>query len=491
MRAAVLIVLLTATTAGCLADDGADTVPDTAWRVLGGVGTHAFLVDNATAGYAFTEVALIDDRRAGGEPVIAVADDGSIIVMAHPGWTHYHPMTADPDHTELVTPANAQSYMWRSTDGGATWTHIDGGVPNAPRSEGTGFSDPDMTVDGTGRIWYTDLIALAEQSVSYSDDHGATWTAGNAVAGAGPYVDRQWVGSHNDTVYLTANYFVDRSGGQSPDGARPFMTTDDDGLTWQAIGYAPCGGDFLVDPRDGTLVMGCGLGIATSRDGASWDVKAPPTGLHTGFFAHEPAIDTAGGIFTAMNGQPLTPGDPNTVVIAYTADRGASWKIFDLAPYIEATFGGAGTHVFAWVTAGNQGRAAVSWIGTTETAARPDDVQGDWHIYTAFVTDAHETPRISLQRVTDAPVHSGPMCTSGTTCQVQSVALDPLMGTDSGDRRMGDFFETTLDASGDLLYAFANTNARPDDVISHPAFVRQTEGPRLLEGTWPGWPTQG
>lgn len=492
--------------AGCAAptpdpDGGDDTLPTD--PVAQGTGTSAYTYRLLPAAYAF-ETVLIDDTRAGGEPVIAIAHDDSLLVATHPGWTHYHPTFADPDHTELVSEANAQSYLWRSTDQGATWTHIGlaGADGMGPRSTGTGFSDPDFTVDGTGRVWYTDLQVLAEQSVSYSDDNGASWTAGNVVAGAGPYVDRQWMGSHGDTVYLTANYFVDRSGGTSPDGARPFMTTDDDGLTWRTLGYAPCGGDFVADPRDGALLMGCGLGVAVSLDqGASWSVHESPAGVHTGFFAHEPAVDTAGGIALAANGQPLTPHEPGQVLVSYTPDRGVSWSLLDLTPVAAAwahaqpgSDGGNGTHVFAWVSAGSPGRFAVSWIATAQTGQAPQLVDADWSVVTAFVTGlGTDDVAVDLVQVTAAPIHHGPMCQSGTTCQVNSVVLDPVLGTDAGDRRMGDFFETTVTRDGRLVMAFADTQARPDDVVSHPRFARQTAGPLLWDGApWPeGWPLQG
>jgi hypothetical protein len=56
-----------------------------------------------------------------------------------------------------------------------------------------------------------------------------------------------------------------------------------------------------------------------------------------------------------------------------------------------------------------------------------------------------------------------------------------VQGEPSGDRRLGDFFETTIEpGTGFLMGAWSNTNARADDVISHPQFVRQVGGVRLL-----------
>lgn len=506
MQRATVVLLVVLALAGC--SDAPEPVPAPPQEpgftpTHQGAGSVAYLGRVQPAGYAF-ETVLVDAVRAGGEPVVAVAHDDSILVATHPGWTHYHPTVADPDHSELVAQANAQSYLWRSTDGGTTWTHVGAaGQEAGPRSAGTGFSDPDFTVDGNGRVWYTDLQALAEQSVSYSDDNGQTWTAGNVVAGAGPYVDRQWMGSHGDTVYLTANYFQDRSGGASEDGARPFQTTDDGGLTWRTLGYSPCGGDFLADPRDGAIVMGCGLGFALSLDeGATWTEHESPAGIHTGFFAHEPAIDTAGGIALAANGQPLTPHDPNQVLMSYTPDRGANWTILDLTALAgdwardqTGSDGGNGTHVFAWVSAGSPGRFAVSWLATAQTGNAPQLADAEWHVLTAFVAGLGTGEvTVDLVQVTAEPAHRGPMCQSGTTCQVQSVGLDPILGTDAGDRRMGDFFESTVLRDGRLVMAFADTTTRPDDVVSHPRFARQVAGPRLLADgdAWPpGFPTQG
>jgi hypothetical protein len=84
------------------------------------------------------------------------------------------------------------------------------------------------------------------------------------------------------------------------------------------------------------------------------------------------------------------------------------------------------------------------------------------------------------------------MCSSGTTCQVQSIGINPVSGTDSGDRRRGDFFETTVDHEGNLLYAVADTQTYPDDSISHPRFIRLINPGLFMNDAWPeGWPTQG
>jgi hypothetical protein len=69
-----------------------------------------------------------------------------------------------------------------------------------------------------------------------------------------------------------------------------------------------------------------------------------------------------------------------------------------------------------------------------------------------------------------------------------------VTGEPAGDRRLGDFFETTVEpGTGYLLAAFANTAAHPDDPIGHPMFVRQTGGVPLIVDADLGVfrPTQG
>ncbi|HWH07795.1 MAG TPA: hypothetical protein VNX21_01260, partial [Candidatus Thermoplasmatota archaeon] len=97
--------------------------------------------DLVAATLSFAPVKLIDDVRAGGEPVIQITQKGTLLVAAHPGWTH----TRYPPSANLVTPASGQSYLWRSADNGETWQPI--GLPGAngigPRGVGQGVSDPD------------------------------------------------------------------------------------------------------------------------------------------------------------------------------------------------------------------------------------------------------------------------------------------------------------------------------------------------------------
>ncbi len=395
--------------------------------------------------FAFMPLALISERGAGGEPVIAITPAGTILVAAHPGWTH----TRQPASPNLVLGGEAQSLMWRSTDGGATWEHA-GPLPAGPKGAWVGVSDPDLAVDADGRVFFTDLGGLVYTAVARSDDDGKTWLPGNPVM-PGP-VDRQWLAAYGTDVWFSANYFAEERVMKSTDG----------GVTWTRVGEASCRGDIVADPLDGTLYIGCGDGVDVSTDGgATWSEKSTP-GAHAGDLAlQEPAIDAAGNVYVAWS-------EHGTVRVAGSPDKGETWTTpIDAGAPLGLT---GGTTVWPWVVAGDAGRVAVVWLGTP-TGSDPERAEGEWFLYQATILDAMgEAPVVTAAQASEGPVHAGPICQGGTGCQ-----LDP---DPSGDRRLGDFFEAAVDAEGFVHTAVAVTTL-VDDTISHPGYVRQTAGPRL------------
>src|SRR5213080_1713050 len=110
-----------------------------------------------------------------GEPGIDVASDGTIYVNAPAGL--------------LSNLPGSPSFVFRSDDGGATWTP----TPAGSRANLPGGGDSDLSIDpATGTLYMTDLW-LGSATVSRSTDRGATWLA-NPLQGV-VVQDRQWVAS--------------------------------------------------------------------------------------------------------------------------------------------------------------------------------------------------------------------------------------------------------------------------------------------------------
>src|SRR5437867_12018513 len=69
--------------------------------------------------------------------------------------------------------AGSASFLFRSLDGGATWTQ----TPNGLRDLFPGGGDSDVAVDSMdGTVYYADLW-LGSSTVSVSHDQGETWIA--------------------------------------------------------------------------------------------------------------------------------------------------------------------------------------------------------------------------------------------------------------------------------------------------------------------------
>lgn len=465
MRVLLAVSLAMLALAGCIGDsDDPSDFNNPAFT-----GLQAPMFGNST---------IFDDVRAGGEPVIAILPSGTILTSAHPGWTHLHPKDPTTIVTDLLLPANGQSYLWRSTDNGTTWSHVNlvEPVDNAPRSAALGVSDPEFTILEDGTVCMTDLIALASSSVSCSSDDGQTWLIGNSLASQGVN-DRQWLASTGNELYFTANYFVNHR----------IQASNDNGLTWEIRGDVPCSQDLISNPHTDHLIVGCPDGIAVSEDaGFTWTRRVANDTFGGPRIMTEPAIDASGMVWMAFQ------NNERDIFISGTPDEGKTWvHNYSVSEHFQAFAGTdefTGTYVWPWISAGSEGRFAVTWLGSYTD--EPSDVQsGPWYTFTALFYGAETgNPAVFVDEFSSGPIHLQPICQSGTTCQVVSVTGNP-----EGDRRLGDFFETTIDANGYLHGTWSNTAAEPEDVVSHVEYAKQIGGTPLLKPEDVGvfMPTQG
>lgn len=431
--------------------------------------------------FGFSEPMFIDKHRAGGEPVSVVAQDGSISVSAHAGTTHvYKNPSAAPGTQDFVDGYYNQTLNWRSEDGGETWEYVGllgtGKGPHTPHS--TGFSDPDFSMDQAGNIYNTE-INLANVSVFSSTDDGKSYPIANPVAASG---DRPWVtGQEPGEVFLYVNQ------------PKSLWRSTDIGQTFTLVSASfPASGKLYSDPLnpDHGLIGSAGVrGIAISEDdGTSW-TRYPANGSaalgpSTQFFG-APAIDRAGNIYIGAAGGygGSNDTDPNGSVTFNYFNRETN----EFAPEAVNIPIPTGDALWPWLTAGDRGRAAITWYQTL------DGNQDEFYIFVAYTHNAMGTnatcsdgstvfipPQFQVANASGRPIHVGKICLSGTTCNANP-------SFEGGDRRMGDFFTINFDHDGKLFIASGDTTlksaagtAKP---VGNPIFIKQAWGGRMLVGT--------
>ena len=281
----------------------------------------------------------------------------------------------------------------------------------------------------------------------YTDDEGATWhpsTGGGIQSG----VDHQTLGGGNfvagdplnaANLYPRAVYYC------SQDIATAFCALSRDGGTTFGVGVPvynllDCGGlhgHIMVAP-DGTAYVpnkNCGGNQAvtvSSDNGKTWTVRTIPNSLPGD---SDPAV-SIGANGTVYFG--YANGD-GTQHVAVSHDKGATW----VNDFNVGASQGVKNTVFPTAVAGDDNRAAVSWIGTTTAGNYQDaaNFHGVWHLYTAFTYDGGAS-WVTVDATPTDPVQIGSICTGGTTC--------------GNDRNLLDFIGSTVDKQGRVQVGWAD-----------------------------------
>ena len=183
--------------------------------------------------------------------------------------------------------------------------------------------------------------------------------------------------------------------------------------------------------------------------------------------AGNPSVAASGRTaYFSWGGSP--EGGARTAWVAVTRDGGASWT--------RPTPLGSGLGItavrFVSAVAGDEDRAAVSFLGTTDVGpADSAEFTGTWRPYVAVTTDRGRTWRTTP--ATARPVHRGGICLSGVLCSAAS-------------RVLLDFNDLAVDRSGRLYLALAvscrDTRCRQvasGNDTTTPLLLRQIGGPVL------------
>lgn len=409
MRTASLAILLIAAggLTGCLGDEPAvGRAPAN--------GTD----EGGPAKPVFDSSVNVSKQHPGAEPVVDVASDGTIFVQGQ-GFEE------EPGSTAYAYPGEqTQSRVWRSTDGGESWTDV------TPPGRGRNSScDAYLAVAPDDTVYAANCFVVGfpgptEMALYRSDDMGETWTE-LVDPPFPPDVHRMWLVPEGErTLHVAVE-------SQWPTAGTFYIVSHDRGQTWR--------GPF---PVDGETFWGSELAVDEERDM-----------LYTARVAHDPDpeeddyLDHSGplylrvsddggrtwerrpvaeldGPFATQAWQPLTVDPDGTLYLvwaegeegrgvvhyAYSTDQGQSWE----GPVALTSI--PGTQTLVWAEARGPGELGISYYHAQE-GGLPGRIDASWYAAYALVGQADTgQPTVEPARVTDWAVHEGGICTEGPSC---------------------------------------------------------------------------
>ncbi len=393
-----------------------------------------------------------------GEPSIGVNwNTGAVMYQAYRS-------TARVTFKDSVAPAQA------------TWQDKSASAATGCPQGSTVSLDPILYTDRvTGRTFESQLAGKASLTC-YTDNDGTTWapSQGSGIAsgvdhqtvGGGPFSANGvgGVGLYPDAVYYCSQDIADALCSTSRDGGVTF------GPSVPIYNLLECGGlhGHVAVAPDGTVYVpnkGCGghQAVAVSEDnGSTWTLRTVPTSTPAD---SDPSV-SIGANGTVYFGYQNSDGHPR---IAVSHDKGRTWGNDQ---DVGAAFGTQNS-VFPAVVAGDDDRAAFTYIGTPTRGNYQNQATftGVWHVYVATTYDGGKTWVTTDATPTD-PVQKGSICTGGTTC--------------GQDRNLLDFIGITVDAQGRPLVGYADGctgacatgGAQNYDALA--TIARQTTGKRLF-----------
>ncbi|MCG6955765.1 MAG: hypothetical protein LJF04_07230, partial [Gemmatimonadetes bacterium] len=236
----------------------------------------------------------------GGERGIYRTTDGGETwkaVLTGNEWTGATDLVLDPFNSKVMYAAmlqrerRAYSYVgggpgsgiWKSTDGGDTWTHLTDGLPTSDM----GRIGLDVARSQPNTVYA--VIEGSEQGVYRSDDGGTSWRKQSDQSSIPWYFGQIRVDpNHPDVVYHL---------GQS------LTLSTDGGVTWNRVGSGLHADDHAmwINPEDSdNLLVGNDGGFYVSHDrGTTWDFSPnlPISQFYTvGLDMAEPFFNVAGGL---------------------------------------------------------------------------------------------------------------------------------------------------------------------------------------------------
>ena len=401
----------------------------------------------------------------------------------------------DPKTDQVLFMADKSTFRvgaFGDADEHATWTDITDPVEGAQTSDPILWRDP-----VTGRTFVNQLELQGNSLQAYTDDNGKTYTHSVIGGGIGIAFDHQSVVTgkpvagqttlpkpigYPNYVYYCTNDLIAADCSVSIDGGLNFLAATP--VYKGSLAQGPCAalfGHLKTDPRTGTLYLppsGCGgkQMIFTSEDNSLTWTGYKVTGSTTGDSGH-PSIDVGradGAVYYAWGSADGFAQKTGRTHVAVSLDHGKTWT----TPIALGADLGVVTSRFPVVVAGDAGRAAVAFIGSTapgDPNVAPDATNpsvkaypGTWDLYVSYTTDFGKTWK-TYDATPNDPIQRGPVCTRGTTCLAGSNLLD--------------FNDMVIDRNGHVAIALADGALTGTDTyanaLAKATIVRETSGPSL------------
>ncbi|GAC1411117.1 MAG: hypothetical protein NVSMB57_05520 [Actinomycetota bacterium] len=431
------------------------------------------------------------------EPALAVDPDGNLYlssILGVPGgvnlWkrpagdSHLHYLGL-PDADELVTPAT------NFAPGGGD---IDLAVANKRNSHGT------FNV-------YAASLSAASVTFLRSEDGGATFKR-NLISTAPLFVvDRQWViadGSSN--VFLVyrdsvPQWYVRAStdGGDTFAPPVPLIAPELMATAANPAGLASRAGNLAFNHSTGELYMAF-ANVATpdesvragqDQSGKDPTGTVPKQGIarHVVYLARwkqGQAVATDSVVYNGPVSQRVDAIFPTVAVdkggvpyvgwsttagvfMASSKDGGAH---FD-AP-VKASSGTVASTIQPWAVAGDAGRVAVAFLGTSATTLL--DPNASWYAYTSVSTDGGKS--FTQAVASDHVMHHGTVCLRGLQCDIDTLLPGPVSKPATlTDRTLAEVTALAIDADGLLVTSWPDNGSGS---TTYPYLAKQIGGPAMI-----------
>jgi hypothetical protein len=281
---------------------------------------------------------------------------------------------------------------------------------------------------------YVSSLSLANVDVSTSMDGGKNFTL-NPVSASVPGDDREWIAadgsskvcvSYHDiaTFNIDVNCSFDAGKtftqlGDAIDPAHPYLLQDNEignlaidpsnHYVYQV--FNGIGSGDLICANEGT----CGYHVvymAVSTDGGKTftdhQVYAGPSTASYDHNFTNVSVDRAGNVYAVFS-------DNHYVYMSYSTDHGTAWH----GPY-RVSKSPANTAIYPWSTAGNAGRLAIAYYGSSyyKSGTPPDNypASAQWHVYFSENDSALNKPTGFSQTQASPVNHTGAVCEGGVSC---------------------------------------------------------------------------